>query len=199
MTHIEYPYIEDYIELFVEIYNEMGFETTLIPTPSTRGLLLLDEGTVDADVLRLGYTAKNYSNVIVVKPELNYANLTLLCIKNVPCNKGVLTNTRITVLAPDNAISLLAEHEFKARQANTHSLPNIPDMLKANRYKYALFLLDDLMERQFKTDFQSVKIKSMAIYHVVHKKHIALIPQIEEKIRTKLPEFLRKRGMRTIL
>ena len=42
MTHIEYPYIEDYIELFVEIYNEMGFETTLIPTPSTRGLLLLD-------------------------------------------------------------------------------------------------------------------------------------------------------------
>ena len=139
MTHIEYPYIEDYIELFVEIYNEMGFETTLIPTPSTRGLLLLDEGTVDADVLRLSYTAKNYS------------------------------------------------------------LPNIPDMLKANRYKYALFLLDDLMERQFKTDFQSVKIKSMAIYHVVHKKHIALIPQIEEKIRTKLPEFLRKRGMRTIL
>jgi hypothetical protein len=66
LTHIVYPDLEDYTEFFIDIYTELGFKVGLIPTPSLRGLILLDDGVVDADVLRLNVVAEEYSNVIVV-------------------------------------------------------------------------------------------------------------------------------------
>jgi hypothetical protein len=33
LTHIVYPDLEDYTELFVNIYTELGFKVELIPTP----------------------------------------------------------------------------------------------------------------------------------------------------------------------
>ena len=99
-------------------------------------------------------------------------------------------------MIPDLALSLLETDEFKARRANTDSYANIPKMLKANRYNYGLFVLDDLMEAKFSSDFQIVKIRRFSINHVIHKKHIDLLPQLEEKIRIKLPEFLARREKR---
>tara|TARA_R110000751_G_scaffold91266_2_gene178794 strand:- start:20986 stop:21594 length:609 start_codon:yes stop_codon:yes gene_type:complete len=194
MTHIEYPYIEDYTALFEEIYIELGFELTIIPTPSIRGLILLDKGKVDADVIRIANTAKNYPNLIIVQPPLYNAALTLFCVKEVPCNKEVLTNNHTTIIAADNTISLLDPTEFKARQANFQLGTNIPEMLKAHRHNYALLVLDNLMESQFNSDFQMFKIKSIPVNHVIHKKHLALLEQLQQKIHTKLPQVLHKRA-----
>jgi hypothetical protein len=199
ITYIEYPNIEGYAKLFEEIYTELGFETTLIPTPSLRGLRLLDQGVVDADVVRLAIAAKNHPNIIVIQPELNRANLTLFCIKGVPCTKDILTNKNITILASDSALNLFSPGEFKAQQAYTYMDWRIPKMLKADRYKYAVFVIDDLMQKQFNADFQIVKIKSIAINHFINKKHRALVPQIEEKLRKKLPVFLSNREMQKAL
>ena len=159
ITYIQYPYIEDYTNLFTEIYTELGFETTLISTPSLRGLMLLDNGTVDADVVRLAIAAKNYPNIIVVQPEIDRAHLTLLCIKDIPCTKNILTDKNITILASDSAINLMAPGEFTAQQAYTYMDWRIPEMLKADRYKYAVFVMDDLIQEQFAPDFQIVKSK----------------------------------------
>jgi hypothetical protein len=38
LTHIVYPDTDDYSELFVEIYTELGFKVELIPTPSFTGI-----------------------------------------------------------------------------------------------------------------------------------------------------------------
>lgn len=196
MTHMKYPYIEDYTDLFEDIYAELGFKTTLIPTPHLRGLILLNQGVVDADVFRLANTAKNYPNIIIVQPALTRANVTLFCRKDVPCNRDILTDKSITMLVSEPTIKLLGPEEFQARQSSHSSISNIPDMLKANRYAYALFLLDDLMVSQYENEFQLVSIKSVMVHHVIHKKHLALLPLIEEKIRAKLPEVLRNRAAR---
>lgn len=199
ISYIVYLNVEDYNEFFIDIYTELGFEVVMIPTPSIRGLILLNDGKVDADVVRIGNQAKKYANVIIAQPELDYANITLLCVKNKPCTREILGNEEITILTSERIISFLDKGEFKAQQASSELFSTVPSMLKANRYDYALYLMDDLLSQQLTNDFQSVKIKSMAINHVIHKKHIALLGKIEEKIRAKLPEFKRKRALHSIL
>ena len=66
-------------------------------------------------------------------------------------------------------------------------------MLKAERYFYAIYVVDEVIKKHFYQDFQIVEIKKISISHVIHKKHIALLPQIQDKIRNKLPDFNRKR------
>jgi hypothetical protein len=193
LTHIVYPDTDDYSELFVEIYTELGFKVELIPTPSIRGLILLNNDVVDADVLRLSPIAKTYPNVIVVQPELQSASLSLICSKGVPCNRSILTNEKISILANSRMLALIEHGEFKSVHVENELFSSVLDMLKANRYNYAIYVIDDVIEKHFDQDLQIAELKKISINHVIHKKHIGLLPQIQEKIRSKLPELTRRR------
>jgi hypothetical protein len=193
LTHIVYPDTDVYSALFVDIYTELGFKVELIPTPSIRGLILLNNDVVDADVLRLSPIAKTYPNVIVVQPELQSASLSLICSKGVPCNQSILTNKKISILANSRMLALIEHGEFKSVHVENELFSSVLDMLKANRYNYAIYVIDDVIEKHFDQDLQIVELKKIAINHVIHKKHIGLLPQIQEKIRSKLPELTRRR------
>jgi hypothetical protein len=193
LTHIVYPEHDDYAELFVEIYSELGFKVELIATPSLRGLILLNDGVVDADGLRLGEIAKKYPNVIVVKPELKRFSLSLICAKGVPCNRSVLADKRAYILSNDRMVGLIGKGEFKSIHVDNELFSSVVSMLKADRYNYAVYVIDEVIKKHFDQDFQIIELKKLSINHVIHKKHIGLLPQIQEKLRAKLPEFNRKR------
>jgi hypothetical protein len=193
LTHIVYPDLEDYSELFVEIYTELGFKVELIPTPSLRGLILLNDGVVNADVVRLNVIAKTYPNVIVVTPELKRVSLSLICAKGVLCNRGVLADKNVSILANDRMLALIDEGEFKSIHVDNELFSSVLSMLKADRYYYAIYVIDEVIKKHFDENFQIVELKKLSINHVIHKKHIGLLSQIQEKIRTKLPEVNRKR------
>jgi len=193
LTHIVYPYLDDYSELFVEIYTELGFKVVLIPTPSLRGLILLNDGAVDSDVVRLNVIANTYPNVIVVTPELKRVSLSLICAKRVPCYRGILADTSISILANERMLALLDDGEFKSIHVDNELFSSVLNMLKADRYHYAIYVIDEVIKDNFAEKFQIIDLKKISINHVIHKKHIGLLPQIQEKIRAKLPEFNRKR------
>ena len=188
-----YPDLKDYTELFVEIYTELGFKVDLIPTPSLRGLILLNDGVVDADVLRLDVIAQEYINVIVVKPELKRVSLSLICIKGVPCNRGVFADKNISILTNDRMLALIKHGEFKSIQIGNESFSRVINMLKAKRYYYAIYVVDEAIKKHFEKYFQIIELKKLSINHVIHKKHIDLLPQIQEKLRSKLPKLNLKR------
>jgi hypothetical protein len=193
LTHIVYPDLEDYTELFVNIYTELGFKVELIPTPSLRGLILLNDGAVDADVRRLNVIAEEYPNVIVLYPELKRVSLSLICAKGIPCNSDVLMNKNISVLANSRMLELLDPGEFESIQIDNELFSSVINMLKVGRYFYAIYVVDEVIKKHFEQDFQIIDIKKISISHVIHKKHVNLLPQIQEKIRNKLPKFNRER------
>jgi hypothetical protein len=159
LTHIVYPYFDDYSELFVDIYTELGFKVELIPTPSLRGLILLNDGFVNADVVRLNVIAKTYPNVIVVTPELKRVSLSLICAKGVPCNRGVLADTSISILANARMLALLDDGEFKSIHVDNELFSSVLSMLKADRYYYAIYVMDEVMKYHFAENFQIVELK----------------------------------------
>jgi hypothetical protein len=111
----------------------------------------------------------------------------------VPCNQSILTNKKISILANSRMLALIEHGEFKSVHVENELFSSVLDMLKANRYNYAIYVIDDVIEKHFDQDLQIVELKKIAINHVIHKKHIGLLPQIQEKIRSKLPELTRRR------
>ena len=49
-------------------------------------MILLNDGLVYGDVIRLKRTVVKYNNVVVVEPALGKGNLVLLCHKGIPCD-----------------------------------------------------------------------------------------------------------------
>jgi hypothetical protein len=198
LNQIVYPSIDDYSKLFIEIYTELGFQVELIPTPSLRGLILLNNNVFDADVLRLNLIAKTYPNVIVVQPALQIASLSLICTKAVLCNRSILTNKKISILANSRMLALIKHGEFKSVHVENELFSSVLNMLKADRYNYAIYVIDDVIEKHFDQDFQIIELRKVYINHVIHKKHIDLLPQIQQKIRSKLPRIISNRLKKAI-
>jgi hypothetical protein len=187
ITYINYSDLQDYIALFQSIYEELGYEVSLLPVPAVRGLILLNDGQVDADLLRLKTTAMQFSNVLIVNPAMQAAELDLICIKTLPCDIEVLQDQTAEILVSENVLNLLDSENFKARVVTLSSVEKVPNMLRAKRSSYALYLVDELISRELQRDFQLVYVKDVSVHHVINKKYAALLPLIEQKLRDKLP------------
>jgi hypothetical protein len=187
ISYVVYPQVEGYVALIKEIYTELGFKVTLLATPSTRGLILLNEGAVDADVVRVKRTVQHYPNAILVEPALKIGKLVLLCRKDVICGASVLHSKNEVLLSSDAVAPYLAELKVTARIVKPQGTANVIDMLKAKRADYAFFIIDGQID--FTQDFHIVDIKEISVFHVIHKKHLDLLPLIQQKIIEKSPEF----------
>jgi hypothetical protein len=187
ISYVVYPQVELYVEFIKDIYAELGYSVKMIPTPSTRGLTLLNEGEVDADVVRLKQTTLHYPNTLLVEPALRTGSLLLLCSKEVVCDKSVLYDETTAVLAPEAANVYINKFHFTARLIKTEGVMNVINMLQAKRSRYGFFFADGQLDTS-KT-LSSVTIQDLAVFHVIHKKHRALLPLIQQKLIEKLPEL----------
>jgi hypothetical protein len=85
LSFIDYPNVSEYVELIESIYTEIGFRVRLIPVPPSRGLILLNEGKVDADVVRLKASIMKLPNILIVNPAIQEAELSMICLKDTIC------------------------------------------------------------------------------------------------------------------
>jgi hypothetical protein len=193
ISHIIYDGLDDYVQLFTDIYEDLGFQVSIIPTPSFRGLVLLNDGVVDADLVRVKKIAEKYPNVMLVNLPINTGTLILLCIKGVPCHKDILLDKDSNILLGKGTEEQFESNEILATKiwAQVYYLP---EMLKAKRQSYGIYTIDNALGKELHKEFNYVILKELHLYHIINKKHAALLPQIEAKLREKLPAFIAKRN-----
>ncbi|WP_462176536.1 hypothetical protein [Pseudoalteromonas gelatinilytica] len=90
LTYIDIPRIAPFKAFIEQVYNDLNIKTQMQATPSRRGVLLLNAGIVDGDIVRSKSNLKKFENVIVVEPSLGIINLVLLCRKSLPCDRDNL-------------------------------------------------------------------------------------------------------------
>jgi hypothetical protein len=194
ISHINRDDIEPYIKLISGVYEELGFRVVLLPTPSTRGIKLVDEAVVDADVASTANDLEvNNANFIIVQPALNQAYLALLCLKNIPCSTNILQDNSVAFAITEPVFKLFTPAEFKANAVFVNTGSAITDILMLNRISYGLLIIDHALEKTYSSEFNIVKIKNFDVFHIIKKKHAGLLPQIEAKLREKLPAFVKSR------
>jgi hypothetical protein len=180
---------EVYAQFMQSIYEELGFNVTIIHTPVKRGLMLLNDKEVEADVIRLKSIVANYENVLLVKPAIAQGYLVLLCQKSKPCDLNILQQKTVHIQSDEGNLNLFEPGELQAQiiinEMPTHTL----HMLEEARIFYALYSIDSRTLEKLSSKFNYVKIKDVSGYHVVNKKHAHLLPKIQQKLRQKLPAF----------
>lgn len=190
ITYVDYPGAEPYLEVIKEIYTELGFNVHTLPAPALRGLAFLSEEQVDADAFRLGRVATKFDNVILLKPELIRAMLVLLCRPEVSCDQAALINSQNTILTNERALMYLQDVDIHATLLKKEVIKDTVNMLRTKQVSYATYMFDE--RKIIPDDMQVLKLRSIFLYHLVQKKHAALVPLIEQKLRIKRAALDRK-------
>ncbi|MFT7411923.1 MAG: hypothetical protein ACI9J4_000262 [Paraglaciecola sp.] len=178
-----------FVELMQTIYEELGFKVSTVPTPAKRGIMLLNNGLVDADVIRLKRTVVKYKNVIIVEPALGKGYLVLICHKGIPCDLSVLKNKTVQINSHAGILNLFDIGELNAQIIISEMTTNTLHMMHKGRVFYSLYTMDEPMLRALSPNLNYIKIKVVYGYHVINKKHAHLVPKIQQKLRQKLPAF----------
>lgn len=178
-----------YAEFVKTIYEELGFDVTIIATPAKRGLMLLNDNLVDADVIRLKTVAAKYENLILVEPPFAKGSLVLLCHKDKPCNFKVLQQKTAYIQTDEGTLKQFEKGDVNAQIVVSEMSIITLKMLEEARIFYALHSFDNKQLEELASKFNYVKIKDVSGYHVINKKHANLLPQIQQKFREKLPAF----------
>jgi len=189
LTYIDIPRIAPFKAFIEQVYNDLNIKTQMQATPSRRGVLLLNAGIVDGDIVRSKSNLKKFENVIVVEPSLGIINLVLLCRKSLQCDRDNLYDPRNRVMSSIGDVEVLNEFDIKAEIMHNEDLSHTLTMLKKGRVDYALYpaLNNDI--NTYKKDFSVVVLRQMAVNTIIHKKHAPLVDELSNAIRARLPEL----------
>lgn len=180
---------EVYARFVKGIYEELGFNVAIIQTPVKRGLILLNNEIVDADVIRLKGVAAKYENVKLVEPAIASGYLVLFCHKDKPCDLSILKQKNAFIQSDEGNLQLFEPGEIKAQIILNEITSNTLNMLEEARIFYALYSIDGRTLKKLSSKFNHVKVKDVSGYHVISNKHADLLPKIQQKLKQKLPEF----------
>ncbi|WP_105188364.1 hypothetical protein [Pseudoalteromonas sp. T1lg48] len=188
-TYIDTPGVEPFIHFIEQVYAELGISLKLEAVPARRGLVLLNAGVSDIDVVRVAANMSRFKNIRVLAPSLAVGEHILLCDKAVPCNLAALSKPSNKILIARGTLESLAEFDIKAKLVFNEKLKSIPELLKRYEFEYAIFSTVFGDSRQYADNFNVLPLRRFRLNHVINRSLDPLIPEIERTIRDKLEDF----------
>lgn len=183
ISHVAHPKIDSLNILLADVYQQLGFKVEFIPVPSRRGLSLVNDGIVDGDSIRVQNNIKNYKNILIVKPSLLHIYIVLVCQKGIPCAENVLKDNKSQVMLGRGAREIINEKGYSATFVLNEKQDIILELLRANRFHYALYNVNASYQKELQQEFNLVVIASPKYFHVINKKHLKMLPAIEKKLK----------------
>jgi polar amino acid transport system substrate-binding protein len=179
--HIRQSILEN---VFNELYAPLGITPRFVYYPSKRGLLLANQGTIDAEAGRYESTAKNYLNLIKVDESLAVFHSGFYCLSKEACK--LAASAKIVALSSFQ----IAQTFCNAMKLKCH--------LESEPIAIALMLEKGVAHSFFSSTIESNKvlcaIKSenvyyynmpelaQYIYHFVNKRHVLLVPELKKSM-----------------
>lgn len=192
-----------YKPIIEEAYKRMGITTVFIEVGGERGLRLLDDGVMDADVIRFESVTRPFVHVYPIYPQLAKGRTSLYCSKDVPCTLDVLSD-------PNAAIAV--RRRFKERLKENNGMPNvyaqletfedmdkIRQLLLHQRYHYAVLPSDDTVDPEFHAiGIQSVLLEAHPAVHVIHERHAHIASALSIAIEAVVEEHNARHAHETV-
>jgi hypothetical protein len=177
---------QNIVSLFNEIYAPLGISPTFEYLPSLRSLQLVNEGTIDAEAGRASSIANNYKNIIqvaypIIKSEVGYICLNAdLCKLDPKLRYAVVSGLeRVKKFCKEKKLNCLFDESqsFLAKAM----LNNAVDALIGSVATATDILC--LLGSQ-KVFYKTNSKMSITSYHLIHKKHAELLPELNKSIRS---------------
>ncbi|WP_025898871.1 hypothetical protein [Sneathiella glossodoripedis] len=182
------PIQHQLIEVFKQIYSELGFTVELVNIPGLRSLKMSNEGALDGEIIRIWSVGEDYPNLQrVPTPVITFTSYAYSLDKK-PINN-------LNELSPTHRIGIqrgivLSEQVIAGRKGIVRA-----DSLKDLAYKLSKNSIDLVLSsgRVFETEYKrlglpgrlikSEPLLKVTVYHYLHKRHAHLVARVDEILK----------------
>jgi hypothetical protein len=166
-----------------EAYRRLGIDVVIRKYPAERAIRLANEGKADGEVQRIDGIAKNYPNLIQVRPSINFISATAFSAKKDLRVDGwpSLRPYRIGII---RGIKFAERNTRGMAVAAAGDYERLFVMLDRGRFDIALSTrLNGLLHIK-RLGIDGVRaldpdVDRFELYHYLHRKHADLVPRIE--------------------
>ncbi len=191
ISHFSHPAISAFKEIIKNAYADLGIKVVFSELPVARGIMELNKGRVDADVVRIKQNVRENPNLIIVEPALYNGELSLICSAQVVCEPSVLNSPSTVIISNVNNQKILNDIDIKATILNneTNVATTVFGMIRKGRVDYVIYGSTKRFREALENEFQVVVLKNFDLHHVINKKHAELLPEIKNAIEVHLATF----------
>lgn len=191
VSHLNHPAISPFKELINQVYKDLNIEVRFYEVPGARGYLELNDGTVDADVVRIDTNARNYPNVLLAQPALYVGELVLICSYGLPCDQSALSNPDAVTISNFGNQMALQDLLVKGIVLNNEvfDFEDVRKMLNRGRADYAIYGVTERLKDLIDDEFNVVVLSTVTLHHVINKHHASLLPDIQAALEKHLLSF----------
>lgn len=192
ISYTYHPQVElEYKPLIEKVYDELGIEITFVETTVKRGEYAMRKALVDGDVVYTEQTLPLVQDALKVDVPIGKFQLVLLCNLGMNCNQSALFEHNCIVI--NNADLVFYEAFFDQNAADYYPIAtyrNMLELMRLKRFNYAVYPLsgEEINGDYFKGEFERFVLAEDYLFHVLHKKHAALIPHVEATLKKVLAE-----------
>lgn len=191
VSHLNHPAISPFKELVNQVYSDLNIEVRFYEVPVTRGFIELNNGNVDADVVRIDTNAKKYPNVLLAQPALYVGELVLICSYGVPCDQSALLSPDAVTISNLGNQMALDDLLVKGIVLNNevYDFKDVRNMLNKGRADYAIYGVTESFKDLIDDEFSVFVLSKVSLHHVVNKRHASLLPDIQAALEKHLLGF----------
>ena len=192
ITHYPHPQIDQFKLLLEKSYSDIGYTASFFKVRANRGIKMLESGQADADVIRSKQHIADTENVRIVE-ILTRGDVSLVCLADVTCDEKVLTSGPVMVGAHPSARLYLKERfgdKLTAQFVDIIEVSQLQEMLQKHRLKHIIMIsISGNLPEMFRK-FSHTNLMTINGYHVINKKHEAIIPQLADAIKNNIKQAL---------
>ena len=193
ISHASHPAAETYKRFMSKVYEDIGIKVQFIEMPVKRRLMVFNQGLVDADLGGRDRLTETYPNIRKVPVELTRATGYLVCPENVPCDLQVFADPSNQVFMDDADRKVFLDNfdfEIKAKVSLLEDDNGVIDMFDAGRIDYMITsTVANAPDFKINRKHNRYKTLEVSIFHYVHERHYALIPQLTQSIERNLEQL----------
>ncbi len=181
--------IKYYVPLLKHAYKKIGIEPTFSLINDQRALRLLDNGVIDADTAKSLETIDNYDSIVYLPTPISRIEVYFICQQKLQCDRSILNNSELS-LAVIGANEFYAELLANSRinQVELTSFQVLFKVFEQNKVDAAIVVLDAYTKAKLQRYTNHYKVQEKLGYHLINKKHAALVRPLENAISEVLAE-----------
>lgn len=188
-NYLSHPQIEQFKSVLTKSYGDIGIKVEYVSLTSERGILSVDSGLVDGDVVRADYALRNFSNSLLVNPPLADGTRYLICKKGEVCDLSVF-NSASHIFATRRLIFHLPTElmqSFNGEFIEIERYSMISELILRNRGKYGLFdSRKDALPAQYRLNMEVFKYGEFKAHHILNRAHQPLLKELEPVLKANL-------------
>lgn len=176
-------------------YAELGYNINYIPVPLGRSLIEVNSGRLDGFLTRTGSITKEYPNLVKVPFSLLQSKILLFTNPNIcgQCNISQLSSVA-TIQGFKAFDSYMADNPTELTITQVTKPKQALGMLAAGRVEGVVLPHNVAFSDQYDEKWNTRVISTYSSYHFIHKKHLKLVPKLQEQF-----EILHSSGQMSLM